>query len=89
METSATIALFALVGLCAGVLHFALLRRNVDLIVAGGSPLGAVAAVLARFAATVTIFVLVAIFHGLAVLWMLAGFVAARVAAVRIIGAGA
>jgi len=85
LGTVVTIALFAMLGVCAGALHFALLRRNVDLIVAGGSPLIAVAIVLGRFALTAGIFVFAAILHGLAVVWMLAGFVLARTAAVRIV----
>jgi hypothetical protein len=84
METAATIILFALTGMCAGTLHFALLRRNVDLIITGGSPLITVAAVLGRFTVTAGIFVLAAIFYGLAIVWMLTGFIVARTAAVRI-----
>jgi hypothetical protein len=89
MQTGATIALFFVLGWCAGAVHFALLRRNVDLIVAGGSPLGAVASALGRFLLTVLVFALAAIFYGFAVVWMLAGFVVARAAAVRIVRAGA
>lgn len=85
MGTAFTIGLFALLGVCAGALHFALLRRNVDLIATGGSPLIAVAATLGRFALTVGIFVFAAMLHGVAVVWVLAGFVAARTAAVRIV----
>jgi len=71
-------------GLGAGAAHFALLRRNIDLIVAGSSALGTVAFALGRFVLTVAIFAVAAIFYGPAVVWMLAGFVAARVAAVRV-----
>ncbi len=83
MQTGATIALFFALGWGAGAMHFALLRRNIDVIVAGRSALAAVAATLGRFALTVAIFALVAIFYGPAVVWMLAGFVGARFAAVR------
>lgn len=89
MEAGATIALFAFLGVCAGALHFNLLRRSVDLAVDGGSGLGAVAVTLIRFALTSIFFALAAIFHGVAVLWMLAGFVAARYGAVRIVRAEA
>lgn len=85
MGTAVTIASFALLGLCAGALHFALLRRNVDLIAAGDSPLAAIAATLERFALTAGIFVFAAMLHGVAIVWMLAGFVLARTAAVRIV----
>ncbi len=83
MQTGAMIALFVVVGWCAGAAHFALLRHNVDLIVAGTSALAAAAIALGRFALTITLFALVAIFYGPAVLWALAGFVGARVAIVR------
>jgi hypothetical protein len=55
----------------------------------GGSIAVALATALGRFALTVLIFVVVAMSHGLAVLWTLGGFVLARVAAVRIIRAEA
>jgi hypothetical protein len=88
METGGLIILFALIGAGAGALHFFLLRRNVDLLVAGGSPLRAAAAILGRFALTVVIFLFAAMSHGVAVLWMLGGFVAARSAAVRLVRMG-
>ena len=53
-------------------------------LVAGGSMVAAVATTLGRFAITVLIFVVVAMSHGLAVLWTLGGFVLARATAVRI-----
>jgi hypothetical protein len=84
-----TIVLFALLGFGAGTIHFAMLRRNVKLIIIGGSIAVALATALGRFALTVLIFVVVAMSHGLAVLWTLGGFVLARVAAVRIIRAEA
>jgi hypothetical protein len=83
MQTGATIALFFVLGWAAGAAHFALLRRNVNLLVAGSSALGAVALTLGRFALTAAIFTLVAIFYGPAALWTLAGFVGARVAMVK------
>ncbi len=83
MQTAATIAGFALLGIGAGALHFALLRRNIDLIVAGGPALAAVLTTLGRFALTAAIFALTAIFYGSAVLWLLAGFILARAAALR------
>ncbi len=83
MQTGAMIALFVVVGWCAGTAHFALLRRNVDLIVAGNSAPAAAAIALGRFALTITAFAVVAIFYGPAVVWTLAGFVGARVLAVR------
>jgi N-ATPase, AtpR subunit len=89
MNLGVTIVLFALLGFGAGAIHFALLRRNVSVLAAGGSVPGAVVTALGRFALTVLILVVVAISHGLAVLWTLAGFVLARSVAVRIIGAGA
>jgi len=89
MNVGSTIVLFALLGFGAGAIHFAMLHRNVSLLVAGGSVPGALATALGRFALTVLIFVVVAMSHGLAVLWMLGGFMLARIAAVRIIGAGA
>jgi hypothetical protein len=85
MQTAATITVFVLLGMTAGALHFTLLRRNIDLIVAGGSTLAAIATTLGRLALTVAIFALTAIFYGIAVLWLLAGFMAARAAAVRIL----
>jgi hypothetical protein len=88
METGGLIILFALIGAGAGALHFFLLRRNVDLLVAGGSPLRAGAAILGRFALTVAIFLWAAMSHGAAVLWMLGGFVLARSAAVRLVRMG-
>jgi hypothetical protein len=88
MEAGGLIVLFAIMGVGAGALHFFLLRRNVDLLVAGGSPLGAAAAILGRFVLTVAIFLWAAISHGVAVLWMLGGFVLARSAAVRLVRMG-
>jgi hypothetical protein len=89
MNVGVTIVVFALLGFGAGAIHFAMLRRNVSLLAAGGSVPGAVATALGRFALTVLIFVVVAMSHGLAVLWTLGGFVLARIAAVRIIQAEA
>ncbi len=83
MQTGAMISLFVALGWCAGTAHFALLRRNVALIIGGNSALAASAIALGRFALTVVTFALVAIFYGPAVLWALAGFVGARVAMVR------
>jgi hypothetical protein len=87
MEQAARIVIFMLAGLAAGSVHFALLRRNVDVIIGGNSALVAVLITIGRLALTVAAFALAAIFFGIAVLWMLAGFVAARLAAVRIVGA--
>lgn len=89
MKVGITIVVFALLGFGAGVVHFAMLRRNVSLLVAGESVPRAVATALGRFVLTVLLFVVVAMSHGLAVLWTLAGFMLARTAAVRIIRAGA
>lgn len=89
MQTAAKIALFALLGAGAGTIHFVLLRRTIDLIVAGSSVLGVALVMLGRFALTTVIFVAAGVFYGFAVFWMLAGFVAARTAALRIIQAGA
>jgi N-ATPase, AtpR subunit len=89
MNVGVTIVLFAMLGFGAGAIHFMMLRRNVSLLVAGGSVPGAVATALGRFALTVVIFVAIAMSHGLAVLWTLGGFVLARFAAVRIIRAEA
>jgi hypothetical protein len=88
VQAAARIAIFALLGAGAGTLHFVLLRRNVDLIVTGGSVLKAAATTMIRFVLTMAVFVAAAIFHGAAVAWMLAGFVAARMTAVRIVKAG-
>ncbi len=82
-EILARIVLFAAAGALAGILHFAILRRNVELIAAGGSPLAALLTALARAGITAAIFTSAAVFYGVAVLWMLAGFVAARFIAVR------
>jgi hypothetical protein len=89
MEMGGLIVLFVSIGAGAGTLHFFLLRRNVDLLVAGGSPLRAGAAILGRCALTVAIFLWAAMSHGVAVLWMLGGFVLARSAAVRLVRMGA
>lgn len=83
------ILLFVLLGAITGTLHFGLLRRNVGSLVAGGSPAGAVAATLLRFALTVVIFLWAAMAHGQIVLWLLGGFVLARSAAVRLVQAEA
>jgi hypothetical protein len=83
MQTAATIAVFALLGMVAGGVHFALLRRNIDLIVTGGPVLTVILTALGRFALTAAIFALTAIFYGSAVLWLLAGFMSARAAALR------
>jgi F1F0 ATPase subunit 2 len=84
-----TIVLFTLLGFAAGAIHFAMLRRNVKLMIRGGSIAVALATALGRFALTVLIFVVVAMSHGLVLLWTLGGFVLARIAAVRIIWAEA
>jgi hypothetical protein len=89
MDQIGKVAIFLLVGLAAGSIHFALLRHNVNLIIAGRSALVAVLVTVGRLALTVAVFALAAIFFGVAVLWMLAGFVAARFAAVRIVRAEA
>jgi len=89
VEAIGVMVLFVLLGALAGMLHFALLRRNVGSLVSGGSPVAAVAATLLRFALTVAIFVWAAMAHGLVVLWVLGGFVLARLAAVRIVQAEA
>ena len=83
MRAGATIAPFVLLGWCAGAAHFALLRRNVTLIIAGNSALAAAAAALGRWALTVATFALIAIFYGPAVVWTLIGLVGARIALVR------
>ena len=83
------VVIFVMLGVIAGAIHFALLRRNLGILVAGGPPARAVGAVLLRFALTVGIFLWAAVAHGLAVLWVLGGFVLARLAAVRIVQAGA
>src|SRR5579863_1683347 len=80
MQTAAKIALFALLGAGAGALHCVLLRRTIDLIVAGSSALAVVLAMLGRCALTTVIFVVAGVFYGFAVFWMLAGFVVARTA---------
>ncbi len=77
--------MFLLAGLVAGCIHFALLRCNIDLIIGGSSALVAALVMIGRLALTVAVFALAAIFFGIAVLWMLAGFVAARLAAVGIV----
>jgi hypothetical protein len=89
MQTAAQIMLFALLGAGAGTIHFVLLRRTIYLIVAGSSALGVALVMLGRFALTIVIFVAAGVLYGFAVFWMLAGFVAARTAALRIIQAGA
>lgn len=89
MNVGVTIVLFSLLGFGAGALHFAMLHRNVRQMIAGGSVTRTLATALGRFALTVLIFVVVAMFAGLAALWTLGGFVLARIAAVRIIGAEA
>jgi hypothetical protein len=89
MEQAGKVAIFLLAGLVAGYLHFALLRRNVDLIIAGRSALVAVLVTVGRLALTAALFALTTIFFGVAVLWMLPGFVVARFAAVRIVRAEA
>ncbi|MGO9062642.1 MAG: ATP synthase subunit I [Candidatus Binataceae bacterium] len=89
MSVGVTIVLFAILGFGAGAIHFAMLRRNVSLLVSGGSIAATVAATLGRVAITVLIFVVVAMSHGLAVLWTLGGFMLARATAVRFVKAGA
>ncbi len=89
MEAIGVMMLFVLLGVITGMLHFALLRRNVGSLVSGGSPVAAVAATFLRFALTVAIFAWAAMAHGLVVLWVLGGFVLARLAAVRIVDAEA
>jgi len=89
MNASVTILLFAVLGFGAGAIHFAMLRRNVSLLVAGGSIAGTVAATLGRLAITVLIFVVIAMSHGLAVLWTLGGFMLARATVVRLVKAEA
>lgn len=88
MEAVSVMALFVLLGAIAGALHFALLRRNVESLVSGSSPVAAIAATLLRFVLTVAIFVWAAMAHGLVVLWVLGGFVLARLTAVRIVHTG-
>ncbi len=82
MQTAATIALFFVLGWGAGAMHFTLLRRNIEALVAGSSALAAVAAMLGRLALTAAIFTPVALLYGSAAVWMLAGFVGARFALV-------
>ncbi len=89
MQTAAKIALFALLGAGAGAIHFALLRRSIGLLVAGSSAMAVVLVMFARFALTTMLFVVAGVFYGFAVFWVLAGFVAARTAALKIVQAGA
>jgi N-ATPase, AtpR subunit len=88
MEAVSIKVTFVILGAITGALHFALLRRNVGSLVAGGSPLRAVGAILLRFVLTVGIFLWAAVAHGLVVLWVLGGFVLTRSAAVRVVRAG-
>lgn len=83
------IVLFGLLGFGVGAVHFAILRRNVTMLAGGGSIAGTVASTLGRFALTVLIFVVVAMSHGVAVLWTLGGFMLARSTAVRLVKAEA
>ncbi len=89
MEEAVKIAIFLLGGLLAGCVHFALLRRNIDLIIAGKSALVAVLVTVGRLALTIAVFAVATVLFGVGVLWMLAGFLAARFAAVQIVRARA
>ncbi|MGN6377131.1 MAG: N-ATPase subunit AtpR [Sphingomonas sp.] len=78
--------LFALLGAGAGAGHFAALRRGVDLLVAGGSPLASVGLLLGRIAATGGVLLLAALHGWPALLAALGGFLVARQAVVRRLG---
>jgi F1F0 ATPase subunit 2 len=79
-------AMFALLGLALGILHFAALRRNADLFARGA--IGRAAALqLLRLAATVAAFALAARQGALSLLLAAAGFLLARHVVVRRLGA--
>jgi hypothetical protein len=72
-----------LAGLVVGLVHFAVLRRTIDLYSAGRGPLAAAALTLGRIAGTIVFFCLAASFGVLPLLSSFLGFQLARTFALR------
>lgn len=87
MIPTATVASLAfLAGALAGGGHYLTLWRNVQLLASGGSPVKAVAFQIGRLALIVAVFIGVAQFGALALIFAMLGVLTARIASVRILG---
>lgn len=80
-----SLAAYGAAGAMLGGVYFFLLHRTVRTFTQGGSPLGAVSLTAARLALAVLVFWWIVQAGAVALLAALAGFVAARIAAARVV----